>query len=79
MPEMIDFHTTRKVSARMLSECVCTSPKIVIGAEQDQVANMFGSHDWKVVDSSPHGKRGVLIHFHCVRCDAEGFATVMAG
>jgi hypothetical protein len=87
LPEIIDFHKGGKkdevprtvVSSQQQEGSTCTSPKLVIGAEQEEVANMFGSHDWKVDHSSPHGKKGVLIHFHCLRCDAEGFATVVVG
>jgi hypothetical protein len=84
MPEIIDFHQSKEhlketssSSDQMTQQQTCVSPSSVVGYEQEEVANMFGSHDWKVDESMPHGKKGVLIHFHCLECDAEGYATVI--
>ncbi len=84
MPDMLDFHTKPDKQESSSSNSVetaadfCISPRSVVGYDQEEVANMFGSHDWKVDYASPHGSKGSLIHFHCIRCDAEGFATVIS-
>lgn len=58
------------------SENSCISPKEVVGKGTEDMARMFGSHDWVVDDSKDFGREGVLIHYHCSRCSAKSFATI---
>ncbi len=37
---------------------------------------MFGTHDWDVDSGKPLGESGVLIHYNCRRCNAEGYSIV---
>jgi hypothetical protein len=54
----------------------CISPRSVVGKKTEEIAAMFGSHDWVVDDSKDYGREGVLIHYHCSRCKAVSFATI---
>ncbi|MGI0091634.1 MAG: hypothetical protein ACREBS_07995 [Nitrososphaerales archaeon] len=56
----------------------CIAPKEVVRAKRQSVAKMFGSHDWVVDDGKMYGTEGVLIHYHCSRCAAEGFSTIIS-
>jgi hypothetical protein len=57
----------------------CEKPSSVVGKQDEVVAAMFGSHDWKVFESKPFGTTGVLVHFICTRCNAVGMATLNDG
>jgi len=54
----------------------CISPKSVVGKTTKEIALMFGSHDWVVDSSKEYGREGVLIHYHCSRCNAVSYATI---
>ena len=54
----------------------CVSPEGVSGKRVDDIATMFGTHDWDVDEGKPFGESGVLLHYNCKRCNAEGYSIV---
>jgi len=54
----------------------CLSPLEVISGSKDHMAIMFGTHDWNVDSGKPFGDGGVVIHYSCKRCSAEGYSLV---
>ena len=54
----------------------CTAPVKVLGADQENIAEMFGSHDWDVDSGKPFGDSGLLVHYACKRCNAEGCSVI---
>ena len=54
----------------------CTPPEKVADGGLDQIALMFGTHDWDVDSGKPIGENGVLLHYNCKQCDAEGYSIV---
>ena len=54
----------------------CLSPLEVISGSKDDVAKMFGTHDWDVDSEKPFGEGGVVIHYSCKNCNAEGYSLV---
>jgi hypothetical protein len=57
----------------------CVKPSSVVTKDTTQVASMFGSHDWKVLDSKPFAASSVLIQVKCARCSADGVAIINDG
>jgi hypothetical protein len=72
-PEMPELERIPEIKQE---EIRCIKPSFVVRELIETVAQMFGSHDWKVFDSKPFGTKGVLIAFKCTRCDADGMATL---
>lgn len=54
----------------------CLDPLGVISGDMDRVAGMFGTHDWDVNSSKPYSEDGVIIHYTCKNCNAEGYSIV---
>ena len=54
----------------------CISPLDVREKNVDEIAAMFGTHDWAVESGKPIGESGVLIRYNCRKCDAEGYSVV---
>jgi len=54
----------------------CLNPLNVISGTKDDAAKMFGTHDWDVDAGKPYGNDGVVIHFSCKRCNAEGYSII---
>jgi len=54
----------------------CLNPLEVISGNKDDVAKMFGTHDWDVDSEKPYGEGGVVIHYSCKNCNAEGYSLV---
>jgi len=54
----------------------CLDPLDVVSGDTGRVASMFGTHDWDVDSSKPYGEGGVIIHYGCKNCDAEGYSIV---
>ena len=54
----------------------CVRPIKVLGADRDTIAEMFGSHDWDVDSGKPFGESGLLVHYVCKRCSAEGCSVI---
>ena len=66
-----------KLSSEVKTSCV--KPSSVVNGKTEAIASMFGSHDWKVFESKPFGTMGVLVHFKCANCNADGMATLNDG
>ena len=54
----------------------CLNPLGVNLDSKDDVAKMFGTHDWDVDSEKPYGEGGVVIHYSCKKCNAEGYSLV---
>jgi hypothetical protein len=54
----------------------CVSPESVSQKSPGDIASMFGTHDWDVDEGKQIGESGVLMHYNCKKCDAEGFSIV---
>lgn len=54
----------------------CISPDKVVTRGTEEMANMFGTHDWDVDYGKPFGETGVLLHYNCKNCDAEGYSVI---
>jgi len=54
----------------------CQNPQRVISGSKDDMAKMFGTHDWDVDSGKPFGEGGVVIHYSCKKCNAEGYSLV---
>jgi hypothetical protein len=54
----------------------CLNPLTVISGSKDDMAKMFGTHDWDVDSGKPYGQGGVVIHYSCKKCNAEGYSIV---
>jgi len=54
----------------------CIAPARVADQDNEEIAKMFGTHDWDVDSGKPLGESGVLIHYNCRRCNAEGYSIV---
>jgi hypothetical protein len=54
----------------------CISPLNVRDKDVNEIAAMFGTHDWAVDSGKPIGESGVLIRHNCRRCKAEGYSIV---
>lgn len=68
----------KKMEAQTTKESfgTCTAPVNMLGANQESIAEMFGSHDWNVDSGKPFGDSGLLIHYVCKRCSAEGCSVI---
>ena len=53
----------------------CINPLNIISGSQEEAARMFGSHDWDVDSKKPYGE-GVVIHYSCKKCNAEGYSII---
>ena len=58
------------------NEFDCITPAAVLGANRDRIGGMFGSHDWDVDSGKPFGETGLLVHYVCKRCNAEGCSVI---
>lgn len=54
----------------------CITPTTALGADRDRIGRMFGSHDWDVDSGKPFGETGLLVHYQCKRCNAEGCSVI---
>lgn len=54
----------------------CVSPDSVSSKGLHDVASMFGTHDRDVDEGKQLGESGVLLHYNCKRCNAEGYSIV---
>ena len=64
------------ISSQQSRGASCLNPQGVISGSKDDVAKMFGSHDWDVDSEKPYGEGGVIIHYSCKNCNAEGYSLV---
>jgi|SRR5579862_7718676 len=64
------------ISSEQSQEDGCLNPLQVIYSSKDDVARMFGTHDWDVDSEKPYGEGGVVIHYSCKKCNAEGYSLV---
>jgi hypothetical protein len=71
-------YNVKKMETQTTSQSfgMCVVPVKVLGANREQVGEMFGSHDWDVDSGKPFGESGLLVHYVCKRCSAEGCSVI---
>ena len=51
------------MSEKQSGDSGCLNPQRVISGSKDEMAKMFGTHDWDVDSGKPYGEGGVVIHY----------------
>jgi hypothetical protein len=65
-----------KLTIQSSGETECVSPEKVASNGINEISEMFGTHDWDVDSGKPLGETGVLLHYNCKKCNAEGYSII---
>jgi hypothetical protein len=65
-----------KLTIQSGKETACVSPERVASDGVGEISEMFGTHDWDVDSGKPIGESGVIPHYNCKKCSAEGYSII---
>jgi hypothetical protein len=65
-----------KLTFQSGKETDCVSPERIATKNVSEISEMFGTHDWDVDSGKPLGESGVLLHYNCKKCNAEGYSII---